>query len=131
MTRRALWVGLLLLVPFAVYWQTVFHEFGFRDDYSLLREVREEPGKVIRLTVSNGRPIYGMALDASLRPIRDVPDLPWLRLVAVALFAGVAVLLWRQLRRAGWSDAESAAVALGVALLPGAQITVLERNKSL
>ncbi len=124
MTRRALWVGLLLLVPFAVYWQTVFHEFGFRDDYSLLREVREEPGKVIRLTVSNGRPIYGMALDASLRPIRDVPDLPWLRLVAVALFAGVAVLLWRQLRRAGWSDAESAAVALGVALLPGAQITV-------
>ena len=79
---------------------------------------------MIRLTVSNGRPIYGMALDASLRPIRDVPDLPWLRLVAVALLAGVAVVLWRQLRRAGWSDAESAAVALGIALLPGAQITV-------
>ncbi len=124
MTRRALWVGLLLLTPFAVYWQTVFHEYGFRDDYSLLREVHEEPGKVMRLTVSNGRPIYGMALDASLRPIRDVPDLLWLRLGAVALLAGVAVVLWRQLRGAGWSDAESAAVALGIALLPGAQITV-------
>ena len=101
MIRRALWVGLLLLTPFAVYWQTVFHEYGFRDDYSLLREVHEEPGKVIRLTVSNGRPIYGMALDASLRPIRDVPDLPWLRLFAVALLAGVAVVLWRQLRTRG------------------------------
>jgi len=124
MTRRAFWVGLLLLTPLAVYWQTVFHEYGFRDDYSLLREVHEEPGKVMRLTVSNGRPVYGMALDASLRPIRDVSELPWLRVLAVVLLAGVALVLWRQLRNAGWSAAESAAVALGIALLPGAQITV-------
>lgn len=124
MTRRALWIGLLLLTPFAVYWQTVFHEYGFRDDYSLLREAHEEPGKVLRITIANGRPVYGMALDASLRPIRDVADLPWLRLMAVALLATVALLLWRQLRRAGWSDVESAAIALGIALLPGAQITV-------
>ena len=73
---------LLLLTPFAVYWQTVFHEYGFRDDYSILREAHEEPGKLLELTISNGRPVYGMALDASLRPIRDVPDLPWLRLAA-------------------------------------------------
>ena len=50
MMRRAFLISLLLLTPFAVYWQTVFHEFGFRDDYSLLREVHEEPGKVLRLT---------------------------------------------------------------------------------
>jgi hypothetical protein len=122
--RRVLLVGLLLLTPFAVYWQTVFHEYGFRDDYSLLREAHEEPGKLLRVTVSNGRPVYGMALDASLRPIRDVPDLPWLRLAAAALLAGVALVLWRQLRAAGWSDTEAAAVGLGIALLPGAQITV-------
>lgn len=124
MMRRALWVGLLLLTPLVVYWQTVFHEFGFRDDYSLLREAHEEPGKLLKLTVSNGRPIYGMALDVSLRPVRDVPDLPWLRLTAVVLLAGVGLILWRQLRKAGWSSAESAVVALGVALLPGAQVTV-------
>jgi hypothetical protein len=124
MMRRALFVGLLLLTPVAVYWQTVFHEFGFRDDYSLLREAHEEPGKLLKLTVSNGRPVYGMALDASLRPIRDVPDLPWLRLTAVLLLAGVALGLWSQLREAGWSDVEAAAIGLGIALLPGAQITV-------
>jgi hypothetical protein len=44
--------------------------------------------------------------------------------MAVALLSGVAVVLWSQLRKAGWSTAESAAVALGIALLPGAQITV-------
>jgi hypothetical protein len=124
MTRRALWIGLLLLTPLAVYWQTVFHEYGFRDDYSLLREAHEEPGKLLKLTVSNGRPVYGMALDASLQPIRDVPDLPWLRLTAVVLLIGVALVMRRVLRKAGWSDGESAAIGLGIALLPGAQITV-------
>ena len=49
-------------------------------DFSLLREVHEEPAKVMRLTVSNGRPVQGVVLDASLRPIRDVTDLQWLRL---------------------------------------------------
>jgi hypothetical protein len=124
MMRKALWVGVLLLTPLAVYWQTVFHEFGFRDDYSILREAHEEPGKLLKLTISNGRPVYGMALDASLKPVRDVPDLPWLRLTAAVLLAAVAVALFRNLRKAGWSTVESAAIGLGVALLPGAQVTV-------
>jgi hypothetical protein len=124
MMRRVFLVSLLVLTPIAVYWQTVFHEYGFRDDYSLLREAHEEPGKLLRVTVANGRPVYGMALDASLRPIRDIPDLPWLRLMAAALLACVALVLFRQLRAAGWSSAEAAAVGLGIALLPGAQVTV-------
>jgi Glucosyl transferase GtrII len=125
-TRKGLWLwlGLLCVIPLAVYWQTVFHEYGFRDDYSLLREAHEEPFKLYRITTANGRPIYGAALAASLRPLRFVGDLPWLRLLAVGLLAAVAVLLWRQLRRSGWSDVEAGAIALGVALLPGAQITV-------
>jgi hypothetical protein len=126
MTRKGLWLwlGLLCITPLAVYWQTVFHEYGFRDDYSLLREAHEEPFKLFRITTSNGRPVYGAALEASLRPIRFVADLPWLRLLAVVLLASAAVVLWRRLRRSGWSDVEAGAIALGVALLPGAQITV-------
>ena len=126
MTRKGLWLwlGLLCITPLAVYWQTVFQEYGFRDDYSLLREAHEEPFKLFRITTSNGRPIYGAVLEASLRPLRFVGDLPWLRLIAVGLLASVAVLLWRQLRRSGWSNLEAGAIALGVALLPGAQITV-------
>ena len=125
-TRKGLWLwlGLLGITPLAVYWQTVFHEYGFRDDYSLLREAHEEPFKLFRITTANGRPIYGAVLEASLRPLRVIGDLPWLRLLAVALLATVAVVLWRELRRSGWSNLEAGAIALGVALLPGAQITV-------
>ena len=126
MTRKGLWLwlGLLFVTPLAVYWQTVFHEYGFRDDYSLLREAHEEPFKLFRITTSNGRPIYGAALEASLRPLRIVADLPWLRLLAVVLLASSAAVLWRLLRRSGWSNVEAGAIALGIALLPGAQITV-------
>ena len=126
MTRKGLWLwlGLLFVAPLAVYWQTVFHEYGFRDDYSLLREAHEEPFKLFRITTSNGRPIYGAALEATLRPLRVVGDLPWLRLLAVVLLASAAAVLWRQLRRSGWSNLEAGAIALGIALLPGAQITV-------
>jgi hypothetical protein len=126
MTRKGLWLwlGLLFVTPLAVYWQTVFHEYGFRDDYSLLREAHEEPFKLFRITTSNGRPIYGAALEASMRPLRIVADLPWLRLLAVMLIASSAAVLWRLLRRSGWSNVEAGAIALGIALLPGAQITV-------
>ena len=126
MTRKGLWLwfGVLFLTPLAVYWQTVFHEYGFRDDYSLLREAHEEPFKLFRITTSNGRPIYGAALEASLRPLRVVGDLPWLRLLAVVLLASAAAVLWRLLRRSGWSNVEAGAIALGIALLPGAQVTV-------
>ena len=125
-TRKGLWlwIALLCVTPLAVYWQTVFQDYGFRDDYSLLREAHEEPFKLFRITTANGRPIYGAVLEASLRPLRFVGDLPWLRLLAVGLLAAVAVVLWRQLRRSGWSNLEAGAIGLGVALLPGAQITV-------
>ena len=107
-----------------MYWQTVFHEYGFRDDYSLLREAHEEPCKVFRITTRTAGRSTVRLLEASLRPLRVIGDLPWLRLLAVALLAAVAVVLWRQLRRSGWSSLEAGAIALGVALLPGAQITV-------
>jgi hypothetical protein len=111
-----------ILTPLAVYWGTVFHEFGFRDDYSLLREVHEEPGKVPRVTTSNGRPVYGAMLVSSLRPVHGVPDLSWLRLASVLFLTGAGWLLWRQLRRSGWTEAEAAALGLAVPLLPAAQV---------
>lgn len=121
MKRIVLYLA-FLLVPLAVYWGTVFEEFGFRDDYSLLREVHEEPGKVPRVTTSNGRPVYGAMLVSSLEPVRGVPDFAWLRLAGVVFLAGAGFLLWRQLRRAGWSEAEAAVLGLAVPLLPAAQV---------
>jgi len=122
---RALMIAVVLaLLPAAVYWQTATHEYGFRDDYAHLRESHEEPGKLLRLTSSNGRPVYGLALEASVRGVDDVPDLKWLRLTSVVLLSAMGLVLWAFLRRFGWGEREAAAVGAGVTLLPGAQVIV-------
>jgi hypothetical protein len=122
--RALIFIVTLLLVPLAAYWQTATYEYGFRDDYAHLREVREEPGKLFKLTSSNGRPVYGMLLEESLQRIRTVPDLELLRLSSVALLSLVGIALWVLLRRSGWGETEAAMIGVGTALLPGAQVVV-------
>lgn len=123
--KRTAWIAALLVaLSLAVYWPTVFAEYGFRDDYAHLREVRERPGWLVQLTTSNGRPIYGAVLEASVRAVRDVADLSVLRLLGAVLVAVTGVLLWLYLRRTGWSEAEAAAYGAVAALLPGAQVVV-------
>ena len=85
--RKWLGIAALLILPLVVYWPTITHEYGFRDDYSLLREVRERPGWLMTLTSSSGRPVYGAVLEASLYPIHQVRELAKLRALA-ALLAG-------------------------------------------
>jgi hypothetical protein len=114
----------LAVLPLVVYWPTISHEYGFRDDYAHLREVRERPGWLMQLTTSSGRPVYGFALDASLRGIHDVQQLETLRVVGTLLMGVVGALLWWQLRRSGWREEEAAALGAAVTLLPGAQIVV-------
>jgi hypothetical protein len=114
----------LAVLPLAVYWPTISLEYGFRDDYAHLREVRERPGWLMQLTTSNGRPVYGFALETSLRDVYDVPQLARLRIVGTLLMGIVGALLWWQLRRSGWRDEEAAAVAAAVTLLPGTQVVV-------
>ena len=114
----------LAVLPLVVYWPTVSHEYGFRDDYAHLREVRERPGWLMQLTTSNGRPVYGFALDTSLRTIYDVSQLKTLRVVSTLLMGIVGALLWWQLRRSGWREEEAAALGATVTLLPGAQVVV-------
>ena len=122
--RALIVAAVLVLLPAAVYWQTATHEYGFRDDYAHLRESHEEPSKLVSLTLSNGRPVYGAVLVASLRGVDDVPDLVRLRFMSVALLSGVGLVLWGFLRRYGWGDLEAGAIGAGVALLPGAQVVV-------
>ncbi|MGH8662998.1 MAG: hypothetical protein ACREUX_01910, partial [Burkholderiales bacterium] len=123
--RNWICLALFLLVLLATYWPTVFHEYGFRDDYSHLRETREIPEHLIRFTSSYGRPVYGPLLVATVRPLDgQVANLVWLRLGAVFLLALVGMVLMRLLQRAGWSTFESAAVGLSIGLLPAAQMTV-------
>lgn len=120
--RAALCWGILLLVPIAVYAPTAFHEYGFRDDYSLLRESHDAPRDLMRFTSSYGRPVFGALLLGSLRAIDSVPGLQWPRLLSALLLGVVAVTLALMLRSAGWLPLDAAAVGLAIAFLPSAQI---------
>lgn len=123
MIRTRICLYILLLVPLAVYWQTIFHDYGLRDDYSHLREAREEPGKLVKHTASHGRPLYGALLETTFGVVDDVSQLPWLRLTTVALLTLLGLALWRQLYQSGWTEVEAAVIGLGVTLLPAAQVT--------
>ncbi len=122
--RAWLIAAALLILPLIVYWPTVSHEYGFRDDYAHLREVRERPGWLTQLTSSNGRPVYGVVLEASLRDVEDVQELEALRLASTVLIGFVGLLLWWHLRRSGWTETQAAALGAAVTLLPGAQVVV-------
>jgi hypothetical protein len=123
--RTWLCATLLVLTPLAVYWPTVFHEYGYRDDYAHLRETREIPENLMRFTSSYGRPAYGALLIATVRQLGgEVANLQWLRLASILLLVLVGMTLMRLLQRSGWSTLESAAIGLTITLLPAAQVTV-------
>jgi hypothetical protein len=123
MIRTRICLYVLLLAPLAAYWPTIFHDYGLRDDYSHLRESREEPGKIVKVTASHGRPLYGALLETTFGVVDDVSQLPWLRLTTVCLLTLLGLALWRQLYQSGWTEVDAAAIGLGVTLLPAAQIT--------
>jgi len=122
MNRTRLCLYILLFTPLLVYWQTIFTEYGFHDDYSNMREAREEPGKLVKFTTSHGRPLYGALLETSLSKIDEVESLQWIRLTTVALLTLLGIGLWRQLYQSGWTEIEAAVIGLGVTLLPAAQV---------
>ena len=123
MIRTRLCFFVLLLTPLAVYWPTIFSEYGFRDDYAHAREVREEPGKLVRFTASHGRPLYGALLETSFSVMSEIENLKWLRLAGVLLLTVVGLALWRQLQQSGWGEIEAGVIGLGITLLPAAQVT--------
>ena len=125
MIKAWLCAALLVIAPLVTYGPTVFHEYGYRDDYAHLREVHETPQNLLRFTSSYGRPVYGALLVASVQPLGGVvANLQWLRLTSVLLLGLVGIALWRTLERNGWSTAESAVAGLLVTFLPAAQVTV-------
>jgi len=121
-TRICLYV--LLLLPLTVYWQTVFAEYGFRDDYGFLRLAHDEPGKMVKTAASVGRPLYGALLESTYAATGQVDLLPWMRLASLIILTLLGIVLWKQLYQSGWNEVEAAAIGLGVVLLPSAQLVV-------
>lgn len=116
------WALALFALPLAAYWNTTFHHFGFRDDYSNLSEAHEQPGKIIHFIASHGRPVYGFLLESSFASIDSIREIKWLRFAGAIGLGLVAAFLFGLLRRRGWSLATAAFTAATVSLAPAAQV---------
>jgi hypothetical protein len=121
-TRICLYV--LLLLPLLVYWQVVFADFGFHDDYGFLRMAGEEPGKMVKIAASQGRPLSGALLESTYAATGQVDLLPYMRLASLLILTVLGLVFWRQLYQSGWNEVEAAAVGLGVVLLPSSQFLI-------
>jgi len=119
-TRICLYV--LLILPLVVYWQTAFHEFGLETDYTTLHEANEDPGRLVREQGAEGRPLYGAMLETSFAVTSEVEHLAWLRFCTVMLLTLLGLVVWRQLFNSGWGEIDAAALGLGLAFLPSAQV---------
>jgi hypothetical protein len=112
-----------VFVPLVVLGPALLVEYGFRDDYSILREVREEPGKVLALCASQGRLVYGLLLQASFSYLDGVPALAAGRLFG-ALLIGLAgaVVARTAIARFGWDRGGAVLLGALLTLLPAAQV---------
>lgn len=122
--RCALIVVVLLLLPTVVYENTISHRYGFRDDYSILRETHEEPGKIMRVCTGMARPLYGFLLENSFARFDRLEDLSSARQLTALLLGIIASLLYLVLRAQKWDAAIAALIPALFTLLPGAQVMV-------
>ncbi|PTL81476.1 hypothetical protein DAT35_25140 [Vitiosangium sp. GDMCC 1.1324] len=114
--------ALLFFVPLATYWSTIFHRYGMRDDYAILREAREEPGKILKVCSSIGRPFYGWLLETSTRAAGGIDGLCWMRLAAAVCLGLLGSSLFLLLVQEGWSLPIAALLAASLTLTPSAQV---------
>jgi hypothetical protein len=118
------WVltAVLFMVPLVTYWPATFHDYGLRDDYSNLREAREEPGKVVQFCASHARPIYGWLLQSTYGQAGSVQNLQWMRFIASLFLGAISLVMFRGLRTLGWSLGTSLCLTVLLSLVPSAQV---------
>ena len=122
--RRWAIAAVLLCLPALVYWPALFERYGFRDDYSVLRESHEEPGKVTLVCAMQARPIDGALMEASFRQVRGIQDFRWLRFGSALCLGLVGAATFLRLRSLKWDRWIAALVAALFVLLPCSQIVV-------
>ncbi len=97
-----------------------------RDDYANLHEAHEQPGRVLVLCASQGRPVYGWLLERSCALLLTIDSFVWARMAGTLLWALTAATLVatliRQLRR---RTAPALALAALLLALAGVQVETL------
>lgn len=115
---------ILIVLPAAVFWPTISHRYGFRDDYSIIREAKEEPGQVFVFFTANGRPVAGALLEASATYLRTIDDLKWMRLCGAIVVGLVSASFFWIVTGMGWGSVLGFLLAAHMALLPSGQIII-------
>ncbi|HLP08265.1 MAG TPA: hypothetical protein VK178_08865 [Opitutaceae bacterium] len=118
------WAPLVLVaLPVALYWSGISQRFGLRDDYANLREAHEQPGWLLHLCASQGRPVYGFLLEHSYAVLDGIDSFRWVRLTGTLLWGTTAALLLAVLtRQLAWRLAPAVALAAVLVTLPGVQV---------
>lgn len=109
----------LLLVPLCAYWTVFTHEFGAPEDF-----LRLNAPDVIAADGAQKGILHGALQDVAFHSIGSVPALALLRLLSFVLVVLCGVAIWQVSERGGWSEIDATALALGVMLLPAAQLCV-------
>lgn len=109
----------LLLVPLCAYWTVFTHEFGAPEDF-----LRLNAPDVIAADGAQKGILHGALQDVAFHSIGSVPALALLRMLSFVLIVLCGVAIWQVSERGGWSEIDATALALGVMLLPAAQLYV-------
>ncbi len=114
---------LLFIFPTCVYWNTIWMDFGLRDDYGVVREARAEPDAIVRFCGSHARPVFGWLLKTSFKSIDHIKDVSWARLASAVMLGltsvsvfSILVVFYR------WPPLKSACVGALLVLVPSGQV---------
>lgn len=111
--------ALLLFLPLLVHWPVVVTGYGTPEDF-LRFNPRAAAGA--NLEVVHKGVLHDALLELSYAPVETVAGLRGLRLLAVGLLVFVGLAVWQLLERGGWHEIGAAVAAVGLTLLPAAQL---------
>lgn len=107
----------LLILPLLAYWPVFTHEFGSPEDF-----LRLSAPEVLAAEGAQKGIVHGALQDLAFHSIDSVPLLAALRGLSLLLVVLCGVAIWQVTERAGWSEIDATALAVGVMLLPSPQL---------
>lgn len=116
--RTRLCYAALVLLPVIAYWHVVGHEFGTPEDFIRL-------GGDGRVVESHHQGIvHGALVEISFAAVDVVGGFAMVRGIALLLTIFCGIALWQIFERGGWGEIDAAAMAVGICLLPSAQLHI-------
>lgn len=113
--RTRLCYFVLVIVPLLAYGPLLWQTYGTPEDFLRLAGEADAAQHGI---------LHGALVDISFHTVSSIGEFALVRGLALLLSVLCAVALWEMFERGGWSAWDATAVALGVVLLPSAQLFV-------